>query len=125
MNTHGEWRTKLTTLKNSLTVTAHEISRNAKIDLNRDPGAGIENGQSQRGMTKHTETNGQEKRVTKFGTHRAYIQGYTKSPFIVDFGVLERAKKSFGHQQTRLPELPAHTRGLSRPKGLRGEWSTT
>ena len=48
MNRHGEWCSKLTTLKNPLIANAHEISKNAKIDLNRDPGAGIKNGQRKR-----------------------------------------------------------------------------
>ena len=74
MNRHGEWRSKLTTLKNPLIANAHKISRNAKIDLNRDPGVGIENSQSLGGITQPTETNGQEKWVTKPGAVRAYIQ---------------------------------------------------
>ena len=60
MNRHGEWRSKLTTLKNPLIANAHEISKNAKIDLNRDSGVGIENGLSQRGITRPIETIGQE-----------------------------------------------------------------
>ena len=60
MNRHGEWRSKLTTLKNPLIANAHEISKNAKIDLNRDPRVGIENSQSLRRITQPIETIGQE-----------------------------------------------------------------
>ena len=56
MNTHGEWRSKLTTLKNSLIGTAHEISKNAKIDLNRDPGVRIEISLSLKGVSQPAET---------------------------------------------------------------------
>lgn len=74
MNKHGECRFKLTTLKNPLIASAHKISKNAKIDLNRDPGLGIENGLSRGGIATHTEISEQEKRVIKMGAPRAYTQ---------------------------------------------------
>ena len=57
MNMHGEWQSKLTTLKISLTKMGHKISQNAKIDLNRGPGVGIRNGQSLGRVSQHTKTN--------------------------------------------------------------------
>ena len=57
MNMHGEWQPQLTTLKISLTKMDHKILQNAKIDLNRDQGVGIRNGQSLGRVSQHTETN--------------------------------------------------------------------